>query len=52
MLGVFDRKNREIVVSDSEIEAAMAHLRAMPYRSPMPPSWDRQRAWTYSSKYG
>ncbi|WP_025139588.1 hypothetical protein [Achromobacter sp. DH1f] len=43
MLGVFASKNREIIISNSEIDAAMAHLRAMPHRSPMPPSWDRQR---------
>lgn len=34
---------REVVVSETNIEAALDHLRALPYRPSLPVSWDRQR---------
>jgi hypothetical protein len=32
-----------IVISESDIEAALSHLRDLPHRNPMPDPWDRQR---------
>lgn len=35
---------QEVVVSETDIEAALDHLRALPYRPSLPVSWeDRQR---------
>lgn len=39
MLG---RHKQKLVVSETDIEAALAHLRALPYQTPLPLSWDRQ----------
>lgn len=43
MRKLFNRTQQEIVVNESEIEAALAHLRALPFRTNMPLSWDRNR---------
>lgn len=32
-----------LVVSEPDLQAALEHLRALPYRPDMPFSWDRQR---------
>lgn len=39
---MFGRGQQEVVVSETDIEAALTHLGALPYRTPMPASWDRQ----------
>jgi hypothetical protein len=36
-------RKQEVVVSETDIEAALDHLRALPYRPLLPVSWDRQR---------
>lgn len=33
---------REVVVSETDIGAALNHLRTLPHRSSLPVSWDRQ----------
>ena len=33
---------RELVVSETDIEAALKHLRSLPFSPPIPLSWDRQ----------
>ncbi|AXA80688.1 hypothetical protein CE206_29415 (plasmid) [Achromobacter xylosoxidans] len=43
MRKLFNRSQQEIVINESEIEAALAHLRALPFRANMPLSWDRNR---------
>ncbi|ECH2288234.1 hypothetical protein [Enterobacter cancerogenus] len=40
---MFIRRKQEIVVSETDIEAALSHLRSLPYRDLMPVSWDRLR---------
>ncbi|ABO92408.1 hypothetical protein ASA_P4G108 (plasmid) [Aeromonas salmonicida subsp. salmonicida A449] len=37
------RKPQELVVSESDITAALAHLKTQPYRTSLPKLWDRQR---------
>lgn len=37
------RKLPTIVVSEPDLDAALAHLRALPYRNPAPSTWERQR---------
>ncbi len=37
----------ELVISEPDIEAALRYLRAMPYRSVLPVSWDRLRVLGY-----
>lgn len=39
MLGI---RKQKLVVSETDIEAALAHLRMLPYRAAAPMSWDRQ----------
>jgi hypothetical protein len=39
MLGT---RQQELVVSETDIDAALAHLRTLPYRPQIPMSWDRQ----------
>ncbi len=36
-------RKRVVVVSEPDIEAALNHLKALPYRASLPLSWDRQR---------
>lgn len=40
---MFGSTKQEVVVSDTDIEAAFDHLRTLPYRTSLPVSWDRQR---------
>lgn len=40
---MFASSRQEVVVSETDIEAALSHLRSMPHRAPMPLSWDRVR---------
>ncbi|TWY25641.1 hypothetical protein FR965_25860 [Serratia marcescens] len=40
MLGTRPQK---LVVSETDIDAALSHLRALPYRPQIPMSWDRQQ---------
>lgn len=39
-------KQSEIVVSEPDIEAALAHLRGLPHRHSLPEKWDRQHFLT------
>ncbi|MGE4781559.1 hypothetical protein [Yersinia enterocolitica] len=39
MLG---RQKQKLVVSETDIDTALAHLRALAYGTPFPMSWDRQ----------
>lgn len=39
MLGT---RQQKLVVSETDIDASLAHLRALPYRPQIPMSWDRQ----------
>lgn len=34
---------QEVVVSETDIEAALTHLKTLTYRASLPLSWDRQR---------
>lgn len=36
------RKKQTLVVSETDIDQALTHLRALPYRAQYPMSWDRQ----------
>jgi hypothetical protein len=36
------RRCPAVVVSEPDIEAALAHLRSLPFRKPLPEKWDRQ----------
>ncbi|WP_217482417.1 hypothetical protein [Achromobacter ruhlandii] len=40
---MFASSRRDVVVSETDIEAALNHLRSRPHRTPMPLSWDRVR---------
>lgn len=40
---MFSDSRTEIVVSEPDLEAALSHLRKLPYRTSMPLSWDRKR---------
>ena len=40
---LFGRSKQELMVSDTDVEAALEHLRALPHRPTLPVSWDRQR---------
>lgn len=37
------RKPSELVISEPDIIAALDHLQILPYRTPLPTSWDRLR---------
>jgi len=37
------RKLPRLVISEHDIEAALEHLRSLPYRNNLPIAWDRQR---------
>lgn len=37
------RKPQELVISEHDIIAALDHLQSLPYRTPLPTSWDRLR---------
>lgn len=37
------RKPQELVISEPDIIAALDHLQTLPYRTPLPTSWDRLR---------
>jgi len=37
------RIKQDVVVSETDIDAALDHLRALPYRAGLPVSWHRQR---------
>jgi hypothetical protein len=36
-------RKREVVVSETDIQVALDHLRILPHRPSLPVSWDRQR---------
>lgn len=36
------RKPPRLVISEPDIVVALEHLRSLPYRNPLPKSWDRQ----------
>ncbi|HHU2837208.1 hypothetical protein VCX83_19520 [Aeromonas caviae] len=40
---MFGSTKQEMVVSETDIEAALDHLRTLPYRAALPVAWDRQR---------
>jgi hypothetical protein len=40
---MFGSGKQEVVVSDTDIDAALDHLRTLPHRPSLPVSWDRQR---------
>ncbi len=40
---MFGSNTQEVVVSEIDIEAALDHLRTLPYRAALPAAWDRQR---------
>lgn len=40
---MFKKQQPRLVVSESEIEEALGHLRSLPYRNSLPRVWDRQR---------
>lgn len=37
------RKPQELVISEPDIIVALDHLQTLPYRTPLPTSWDRLR---------
>lgn len=39
---MFGRTQQEIVISEPDIEAALEHLRTLPFRGSLPASWDRK----------
>lgn len=39
---MFGSNKQEVVVSETDIEAALDHLRTLPYRAVRPVAWDRQ----------
>lgn len=39
---MFGSSKYEVVVSETDIEAALDHLRTLPYRAVRPVTWDRQ----------
>lgn len=39
---MFGNNKQEMVVSETDIEAALDHLRTLPHRPSLPVSWDRQ----------
>lgn len=40
---MFGSSKQEVVVSETDIDAALNHLRTLPYRAALPVAWDRQR---------
>lgn len=40
---MFGNSKREVIISETDIESALDHLRSLPYRTSLPVSWDRQR---------
>ena len=40
---MFGSSNQKVVVCEADIEAALDHLRSLPYGAALPVSWDRQR---------
>lgn len=39
----FNNSKQEVMVSETDIEVALNHLRSLPYRASLPISWDRLR---------
>lgn len=39
---MFTQPKRQIVISEPDIQAALQHLRSLPFREPTPITWDRQ----------
>jgi hypothetical protein len=39
---MFNQPKLQIVISEPDIQAALEHLRSLPFREPTPGAWDRQ----------
>lgn len=39
---MFNKTKQNLVISETDIDSALAYLRSQPYREPLPVSWDRQ----------
>jgi hypothetical protein len=39
---MFNKTKPNIVISETDIDAALVYLRSLPYREALPVSWDRQ----------